>query len=397
MELRSTGGWITSVGIVGIEHGQIRKLEVKDVYEIDGQITEKVPPPQSMQDELDVRDWTLSLANWSPDFPITAEAVEYFLSLSGDAVTADGVIAIDLEFVRDMIDVWGAINVPGESEAITKDNLYDKVVEIHREFTPGSTRKPLFLSNLANEILQKTLSANRSEWPDIAGKVGAGLEEKHILVFFNDPSINSVITSSGWGGQLDPLQNVLFPVEWNWGGNKANHFTSRITDISVNVSDETHVQQTVTVTYENKSTVNKYPEGDYVNFERIYIPRGAKVTRIEGLSRVAVTQDSTQNTAVVSGWITIPVSTKKSFTVSYLLEKSAVEDFPIIDSPGNTYEYTINIVKQPGLDHDPVTFKITFPDTWTPVDVTDFRRELNALIHLDQLEQDTSITVTWQL
>lgn len=396
MEIRSTGGWITSVGIVGVEHGQIRKLEVRDVYNIDGQISEKVTPPQSMQEELGVENWTLSLANWSPDFPITAEAVEYFLTLSGDTVSADGVIAVDLEFVRNLVNIWGSIDVPGEADPITKDNLYDKVIEIHREFTPGSTIKPLFLSNLANEILQKVLSSSRNTWPSIASTTSNALTEKHILVFFNDPSLNDISVKNGWSGQITPSVNLLFPVEWNWGGNKANFFTDRITDISVTIIDETKIQQTVTVTYENESSSNQYPEGDYENFERVYIPLTAMVTRIEGLSRVSVTRDSIHGATVVSGWITVPISSKKSFTISYLLEKGTLLDFPIREEPDDKWAYTLDILKQPGLDDDPVTIKITFPDGWTPTDMTDFRREINSLINLDKLDQDKNISVSWR-
>ncbi|MDD3661479.1 MAG: DUF4012 domain-containing protein, partial [Candidatus Dojkabacteria bacterium] len=150
MELRSTGGWLTSVAKVGIEHGQIRELEVKDVYDIDSRIPETVQPPESLSEVLNVDSWTVSLSNWSPDFPQSAEAAEYLLQEAGTITNADGVIMVDLEFVRSLLDVWGTVSVAGETEPVTADNLYDKVVEIHREFTPGSTRKPVFLSNLAN-------------------------------------------------------------------------------------------------------------------------------------------------------------------------------------------------------------------------------------------------------
>lgn len=395
MEIRSTGGWITSIGIVGIEHGQVRKLVVKDVYEIDGQIPEKVIPPDTMKEVLNVSDWTLSLANWSPDFPLMAEAVEYFLSLSGDAVSVDGVFAVDLEFVRNLIDVWKSVEVPGTSEAVTKDNLYDKVVEIHRNFTPGSTQKPVFLSNLANEILQKTLTSERDSWPKIAEITGKALEEKHILLYFNDPDINSVIEKNNWGGSLDFSKHSIFPVEWNWGGNKANFFTKRITHIDVAISDNSTVQESVTVTYQNDSTENRYPEGNYVNFERMYIPLGSKVTRIEGLTQVSVKQDSFLGAAVVSGWISIPVSTQKSFTVDYTLDKDSVGTFPLEELPGNTIRYLVTLVKQPGLNEDAITLKITFPSNWSPQDITDFRRELNSLVSYDKLDTDKEISVSW--
>ncbi len=396
MELRSTGGWITSIGIIGIERGQIRQLSVKDVYDIDGQIEEIIPPPQSMQNELGVNDWTLSLANWSPDFAVTADAVEYFLSLSDNAVSIDGVIAVDLEYVRNLVDIWESIKVPGEQEEVTSDNLYDKVIQIHREFTPGSTRKPVFLSNLANEILQKALSSPKESWPEIAKETTKALNEKHILVYVNEPTINSVLTQNRWNGSYDTSKNSIFPVEWNWGGNKANFFTDRITDITITISDTETVQHAMTVTYENVSTENRYPEGDYVNFERIYLPYGSKVTRIEGLSRASVTNDTQQGFSIVSGWITVPVASKRSFTISYVLQKDNVTAFPLKEGPDGKISYQLNVIKQPGLDQDPLTLKITFPDGWSPVNTVDYRREINSLISLDKLTEDREYSVTWQ-
>ena len=35
-EIRSTGGWLTSYGIIGVEGGQIRELFVDDIYNADG-------------------------------------------------------------------------------------------------------------------------------------------------------------------------------------------------------------------------------------------------------------------------------------------------------------------------------------------------------------------------
>jgi hypothetical protein len=396
MELRSTGGWLSSVAIVGIEHGQIRELEVKDVYDIDGQITQHVDPPQSMKDALDVSDWTLSLSNWSPDYPQSAESAEYFLRLADEIVKADGVIAIDLEFVRNLVDIWGEVSVPGETDPVTKDNLYDKVIVIHREFTPGSTMKSTFLSNLANEIVQKTLSSPRDTWNEIAREIATGLEEKHILIYPHNTQVREVINNNNWGGHIEANRNTVFPVEWNWGGNKANHFISRSVSFQANIVDETTVQQTLTVTYQNSSTTNRYPEGDYVNFVRMYIPEGSTVQQIEGLTTTKVTHDDNTGLDEVSGWITVPVKGKASFTIVYTPDGDDLELSPLsVDSDGRiTYE--LYYVKQPGLGSDPLTIGVTYPEGWTPTDLTNIHRELNALIQRTDLTSDNEFSLTWE-
>jgi nucleoside-diphosphate-sugar epimerase len=396
MELRSTGGWLSSVGIVGIEHGQVRTLEVQDVYEIEGQIDEKVSPPPSMRDALGLEEWSLSLSNWSPDFPQSADSAEYFLTLSGDIIKADGVIAIDLEFIRDLIDVWGSIQVPGETEPVTSDSLYDTVIEIHREFTPGSTQKPVFLSNLANEILQETFSSQKDTWPEIAGKIAKNLDEKHIIVYFHNTAVREVLDNKGWSGHIIPKANTLYPVEWNWGGNKANHFIDRSLNVSARIQSETTVQQTLTVSYENNSTSLTYPEGDYRNFVRVYIPHNSSVTKVEGLSTVKISQDQTTGLDIVSGWITVPISGKASYTLSYQMLSDEVDNFPLRREPGGNVTFDLNIMKQPGLMADPITIDITYPEGWDPTDLTNVRRELNALVQQDNLERDSLFSLTWE-
>jgi len=396
MELRSTGGWLTSYAVIGIEHGQVRTMTVDDVYNADGQLNEIIPPPESMQKALGIRDWNLSLSNWSPDFPQSAEAAEYFLKLEDKVVTVDGVIAIDLEYIRELIDIWGEIDVPGETEPVTQDNIYDKVIEIHRAFTPGSTDKPVFLSNLANEILKKLLAEGKGRWSNVAEKTSEALAEKHIQIYLHNTQVSAELDTLGWSGHLQPKTNIVYPVEWNWGGNKANYFLTRSTTLTSNILDENTIQQKITISYQNSSTTNTYPEGDYKNYIRVYLPRNSRIMRIEGLENTNVTTESGYNLDMVSGWVTVPVQSKKTISISYKLEREKVDDFPLTVEPGEVITFSANILKQPGLLKDPLTFEVTYPEGWEPIDLTDTRREINSLIQRTDLETDKELTITWQ-
>lgn len=396
MELRSTGGWLTSYALIGIEHGQVRTMTVDDAYNVDGQIKQHVDPPISMEQALDVSNWKFTLSNWSPNFPQSAEAAEYFLTLTDKVVEVDGVIAIDLEYVRDLIDVWGEIEVPGEDEPVTKDDLYDKVIEIHREFTPGSREKPVFLSNLSNEITKKLLSDGKDKWVDIVSITSENLEENHIQIYHHNTNLNDMLVEEGWSGQLTPLTNIVYPVEWNWGGNKANYYISRSTTITSNITSEDSIQQKLTIYYENTSQKNTYPEGDYENYIRIYLPENSQLLRVEGIDNYKVTSEEGVALDVLSGWVTVPIKSNRTISVSYKLERNSVKNFPITIESDGKIKYSLNFIKQAGLDEDSLTIEVTYPDSWEPQDLTDIQREINTLIRRTNLKTDQEFSLIWE-
>ncbi len=396
MEIRSTGGWLTSFAIVGIEQGQIRVLEVEDVYNVDGQISETVEPPSDMKSQLNIDEWTLSLSNWNPDFPQAAEAAEYFLTLTDQVYSVDGVIAIDLEFVRNLIDIWGQVIVPGETEPVTKDNLYYKVIEIHRQFTPGSNRKEVFLSNLANEIMQNIFQTSKDKWSEISQVISDGLEKKHVLIYFYNTEIDENINRLGLSGRVGNKTNTLFPVEWNWGGNKANYFIDRSTKVNVNIIDETTINQEIEISYLNNSTQDEYPEGPYENYIRIYLPLGASISNVTGMENSRKYTDSSVQKEVVAGFITVPIEENETLKVSYTLNRFLVENFPLATSDGRI-SYTLNLIKQPGLIDDPVTIEINHPSSWTPIDSTNIQREINSLMIRTELDTDKEFEIQWDV
>jgi hypothetical protein len=66
-EIRATGGFIGSYGILDISNGRIKKLFVDDIYNPDGQLKAKIIPPEPIQKMSAA--WTMHDANWFPDFP----------------------------------------------------------------------------------------------------------------------------------------------------------------------------------------------------------------------------------------------------------------------------------------------------------------------------------------
>ena len=62
----------------------------------------------------------------SPDLAETRIASEQFVSDLGKGNDLDGVITIDITFFQKLLDKWGGVEVPGEDEIITGQNIYEK-------------------------------------------------------------------------------------------------------------------------------------------------------------------------------------------------------------------------------------------------------------------------------
>lgn len=395
MELRSTGGWLTSYGIIGIEQGQVRQLVVDDVYNADGQLQVVVKPPETMSTALGISEWNLALSNWSPSFPESAEAAEYFLKLEDKVVTVDGVIAIDLEYIKNLVDVWGEITVPEEDQPVTKDNLFEKIVEIHSEFTPGSRDKPEFLSSLANEIIKLLLQDSRDKLPQISEITSNALSQKHIQIYIHNSSVSQLLQSKNWSGTFTSSPDFVYPVEWNAGGNKANYFTERSSTLEVKIIDENTIEQKLMVTYRNNGTENVYPQGDYKNYFRLYLPSDARVIRQEGIESYVEYEDSGLSSRIVSGWANVPIQQSKTISVTYRLTRGTA-DFPLSIGAGNTATFSMDYIKQAGLISDPLTVSITYPQAWLPQSIVGFHAEENVLTQQLELDTDKNFTLTWQ-
>src|SRR3989344_1433255 len=158
-ELRPGGGFIGNVGLIDFENGHLKNISVEDVYNIDGQLKEKIEPPVQLKDKLGVQQFYLRDSNWSPDFSQNAQlARDFFKKETGK--TVDGVISLDLNLMEGILSATGPIKLPDYGETITADNLFDRG-EYYSEigFFPGSTQKKDFFGSLSRALIDRILGS----------------------------------------------------------------------------------------------------------------------------------------------------------------------------------------------------------------------------------------------
>ena len=291
MELRPTGGFMGSYVQLTFNQGQMVGIEAQDIYVPDGAITGHVNPPEPIQKAFKQGWWRLRDSNWDPDFPTAVQAIRWFFEKGGVDV-GQGVIAINLEVVEDILNHLGSIELTDYNQQITSDNLYAVAqYEAERDFFAGSTQKRDFLQSLINSIFYQNQSISFDQLHQIISSINQHLTQKNIQINVNNPQIQSVIEQKHWDGKLvfktqdNTTNDFFFSVDANLGANKANCCIEKVVTQTVK-EDPDDYQISSTITYTNHSPVPtpkppKYWGGDYENYTRIILPSNAELTHIQ--------------------------------------------------------------------------------------------------------------------
>lgn len=365
MELRPAGGFIGSFAKVSFAGGKLKKLEVNDIYNIDGQLQQRVEPPVEIKEDLGQKFWYLRDSNWEPDYPTAARQAEWFYNKeTGERV--EGTFALDVSAIEDLLSVLGPLDLADYGEKITSDNLFEKAVS-HAEvsFFPGSQAKKSFLAALTNEIFSKLFFLPNQNWPKIVRSISKSLEQKHMSIYLDDPRLFSYLVSQNWVSVMprqqvektDILQDFLAPVEANLGANKANFYIDRNYNLETVINKDGQVSQRLRIAYTNRSPSDTFPGGKYKDRIRFYLPFGSKLTRA-----LWAESDVTKDTKTFvdygrSGYsilLELKPKEQKTLILDYQLPESLMFKNGIA-------KYRLDVVKQAGTLKDPFTWQLSFP------------------------------------
>jgi hypothetical protein len=336
------------------------------------------------------------MVNWDPDLSNTMYAAEQFIADMDKGNDIDGLITIDISFIQKLLDKWGGIEVPGETEIITSDNIYSKIFEMHTAFTPGSSRKSTFLASLADEVIKKILSSDTEGYGEIGEAIQESLDEKHIQATFKNADAFNYMNINNWAGSLDTTYSgAPMAIDWNWGANKANLYIKRNHGLTVTIADEEQMTFKYSISIQNDSTKDEYPEGEYENYLRIYLPLDAQILSIQGLKDNEYDIYEENSYKVIGGWFNIPIQEVSTFEITYRLKATDNPlDFPLtID--GNNKELNLELFKQSGTFQDAYKIDIIYPESWNVITAENLSGIEKQLTGRFDLNTDILINIIW--
>ncbi len=258
-ELRATGGFLSAVGTVVVKDGDIVSFNVEDAYALDD-LTKPYPPaPWELQQYMDAQILLLRDSNWSPDFPTSAAMAEYLYAYTRFH-SADGVIAIDQHAVQMLLTIFGPVNVDNATYPITSENVIDymraaKFGNGTIPFDPAHRKD--FIGILGEALLAQIKSRQDIPLETLAKVLIEAMNEKHILVQLDNPTVAAILAEQGWDGALRPgLGDFLMLVDSNVGFTKSNAVIDTLLDYDVDLSNIKVPIANLKITQTNHATGN---------------------------------------------------------------------------------------------------------------------------------------------
>ncbi len=377
-ELRATGGFLGTVGAAQVSNGEINKLDIRSVYDYDGQLEQWILPPQPMY-AVNSR-WYLRDSNWFADFPSSAERIITMYEKEGGE-TPDMVMALTPEFVIELLKRTGPISLPQHNTTLTSENFIDTVQTITSITYDKELNQPKqLLADFFPALLQKLGDPAGGGFVALLEVLQNSLSQKDILLYARNNDLQNQIQSFNWGGTVRATdRDYLSVISSNLGGTKTDRYL--VKDIIVNSEVAVSGVITNTVTYIVSNPLGRQAGLENTSFIRFLVPHGSKLISSSGFSDVQLprledpkyTVDSTVDqwnqslsrdvatgtyTGTESGktmfanWVRVEGGETKTVTIKYELP------FYLEGSD----RMSILLQKQPGSLNTEVSYNLIFPN-----------------------------------
>lgn len=382
-ELRPTGGFIGSYGTLVVKNADIKSFNTQDIYNLDVPVKNElfITPPEPMQRYMGSTQWFMRDANWDPDFPTTAEVVEdFYFKEHGEANHLDGVLTLTPEVIHQLLYITGPITIEGDeynAENFTHKLQYEVEFGFRVDGVSNDSRKQV-IGKLASELLAKVKRTPRAQWAQLAEIIFTELNEKHILLYFNDPAAQDLIADLNWGGEIKQTDSDFLMVV---DANLAAYKTDRVMDKTIDYQltpDGNSYKVHLTLHYKNNGTFDQFTTR-YRSYTRIYVPEGSTLTaskgfmtndRIQSGDPVAaeVMQDNTLHKTIFQGFLSAEPKTDEVITLDYILPQRIADQI-------KAGQYNMYLQKQPG------TSNVVTSGDW------EFGNDIGAFTELDGLSK----------
>lgn len=274
-EMRPTGGFLGTYAQIDFANGKIKSFEMPagGTYDLAGQLSVMVAPPKPLL--IAYPKWQFHDANWFPDWPTSAQKLQWFYERSG-GVTVDGVWAINADLLPEILEIIGEVPMPAYEKTLNKDNFIleiQKTIEQERK----ETEKPKqILVDLAPVVIKKIFSLEPSKIINIAEIISRALKEKKIIFYFADESIEKNFSDKNFSGEIrkSPLDYLMISTA-NVNGSKTEEKISQKISYKLEISNDGSMIATLTIRRKHNGVLDEpfFGRPD-VSWIRAYLPKG---------------------------------------------------------------------------------------------------------------------------
>jgi hypothetical protein len=371
-ELRPTGGFAGTYGVLGFQDGRIVERSFHDIWPLDTKpgLPYVLPPDGLKNHLLGNFSWQLADANWSPDFPTSAQDAIRLYGLESGDTNVDGVIVITTYALDHLLNVIGPIDVPEYSTSVLPGETTLKTLALTRKSRiPGENRKQ-FLDTFASHVLDGLFRLPSERWVSLLREFEKVGDERLAMVWFKDPTAEALVATSNWGGAVRQDQgDYLFAVDANVApASKYSLVVTRSTDLDVQIDQYGNALNTLKLNWQNDSAKAGEPyaslrsyststTGFYGAYVRVLAPERSRLQKVSGGNLDPITGPeavtSEANRTEFANYLLMPPG---STSLSY--QWTAPYPASVEDGIGT---YSLVIQKQPGMLPEPLILHIHVP------------------------------------
>ncbi len=360
MEMRPTGGFIGSYGIITLKDGEIKNVFTDDIYNLDklSQSKLNVPAPAPMAKYNNQKTWFLRDANWSPDWPTSAEQILWFFNEERKNANLppqkiDAVIALTPDFIANLLEVIGPVVADGENfSAQNFANDLEQFVEFdYANKGVSKDERKAVIGVLTNLIITRAHQLPALDLLRLWLAFKKNIDAKHILVYFTDAELQKYFYQKNWSGMMKQTAgDYLMVVDSNLAALKTDSVMDKSISYNLRVDEKGDLIAHLELTYKHNGRhlsgfITRYR--DYVRiytpkdtwFIKSYVRQGDQVTDLKILSDLEIYNELDKK--VAAAFLTIEPGETKILVLEYRLG-------PEFKTQYENGTYTFSVQKQPG-------------------------------------------------
>lgn len=282
-ERRPTGGFIGSFALVDVQKGRIVNIEIPSggSYDVKGQLTEYVKPPLPLQ--LVNGRWEFQDANWFPDFPSSAQKLQWFFEHSRQT-TIDGVIAVNATVLERLLRVLGPVDLSLHGVSLDYNTA---IATLQKEVEDRHNDEPkAIIGTLFQTLLAASQQISSADALKVLVEAHDALAQKEIQVSMDDASVQEVFREYGWTGavaETAPTQDYVQVVSANLQGQKSDARIQETIEHQAVIDESGEIIDTVTIRRTHTGTPGEMFYGaQNISYLRVYVPAGAELIEAGG-------------------------------------------------------------------------------------------------------------------
>jgi hypothetical protein len=366
-ELRPTGGFMGTYGLMEFGPDGFTLTKFTDIYTLP---RDTLDLPLPIRGPVGYSHFSFQDSNWWIDFPTSATVMNQFWN-NLKQPKIDGIVAIDIPTIRDLLKIFGPISVPESKVPLTADNVLEQLTYII-EFENGgpgtdkTLKKKKAALSFAAELLRQVTHLSNEQFLPTLNSLASSTNEKHLQLSFNDATAQAAVVDLGWAGAIAPpagTTDLLAISNAVIKASKANIGVAKSLDYTVALKADGSADTTAKLGYRKSSLqllgVPRQWMGNYVR-----VHRADGTTPVPAGSTAFETLDDATGLPTFGHYFRLEPSAKANLVLHSVVPQA------MRPADGNTWHYRLLVIKQADLVDTAATLTVTAPDGWTVAGAT---------------------------